>query len=260
MGWRRSPTTTASSPSAPSKVRSPRPSACANCSPAPSAATGALPVRKHCSPRWTSPVPHWKTGCATGSSSSTVRSSTTAPSSGTSGTGSRTASAPSSTTIKLTHATLEKLTYAYLGDWIRRQQDRRGSRRSPAATPGSRPPGCSCNPASSSSSKANHPTTSSSAGSGNVATIHRLAPRPQRRRPHEHPPLHGHRPPRRQKRSRPPPHQAQHQVGQRPRQGTPTRYNSEFPWFWQGSTFTGDRLNDIHLTREQKDASRKTNK
>ena len=37
----------------------------------------------------------------------------------------------------------------------------------------------------------------------------------------------------------------------------PQRDKAEFPWFWNGSTFTGDRLNDIHLTREQKEGARK---
>lgn len=37
----------------------------------------------------------------------------------------------------------------------------------------------------------------------------------------------------------------------------PVRAKSEFPWFWQGSTFTGDRVNDVHLTREQKEKARK---
>lgn len=37
----------------------------------------------------------------------------------------------------------------------------------------------------------------------------------------------------------------------------PQRDKQHFPWFWQGSTFTGDRLNDIHLTREQKENARK---
>jgi hypothetical protein len=37
----------------------------------------------------------------------------------------------------------------------------------------------------------------------------------------------------------------------------PQRDKQEFPWFWQGSTFTGDRLNDIHLTRAQKENARK---
>ncbi|MDQ3001078.1 MAG: hypothetical protein M3Y08_07440 [Fibrobacterota bacterium] len=30
-----------------------------------------------------------------------------------------------------------------------------------------------------------------------------------------------------------------------------------FPWFWHGTTFTGDRINDVHLTLEQKQAARK---
>jgi len=37
----------------------------------------------------------------------------------------------------------------------------------------------------------------------------------------------------------------------------PQRTKAEFPWFWQGSTFTGDRENDAHLTREQKEKARK---
>jgi hypothetical protein len=31
----------------------------------------------------------------------------------------------------------------------------------------------------------------------------------------------------------------------------------EFPWFWNGSGFTGDRVNDVHLTKEQKEKARK---
>jgi hypothetical protein len=36
----------------------------------------------------------------------------------------------------------------------------------------------------------------------------------------------------------------------------PHRDKAEFPWFWKGSTFTGDRVNDVHLTREQMEATR----
>ena len=36
----------------------------------------------------------------------------------------------------------------------------------------------------------------------------------------------------------------------------PQRAKSEFPWFWKGTTFTGDRVNDVHLTKEQKEATR----
>ena len=36
----------------------------------------------------------------------------------------------------------------------------------------------------------------------------------------------------------------------------PQRDKAESPWFWSGSTFTGDRVNDIHLTREQKQKGR----
>ncbi len=36
----------------------------------------------------------------------------------------------------------------------------------------------------------------------------------------------------------------------------PQRTKAEFPWFWQGSTFTGDRENDVHLTRAQKQMAR----
>jgi hypothetical protein len=37
----------------------------------------------------------------------------------------------------------------------------------------------------------------------------------------------------------------------------PQRDKAEFPWFWKGSTFTGDRVNDVHLTKEQKEKARK---
>ncbi len=37
----------------------------------------------------------------------------------------------------------------------------------------------------------------------------------------------------------------------------PMRAQAEFPWFWQGNSFTGERENDVHLTREQKEKARK---
>ena len=37
----------------------------------------------------------------------------------------------------------------------------------------------------------------------------------------------------------------------------PQRDKAEYPWFWKGSEFTGDRLNDIHVTREEKAATLK---
>jgi len=37
----------------------------------------------------------------------------------------------------------------------------------------------------------------------------------------------------------------------------PQRDKGDFPWFWSGSTFTGDRVNDVHLTKEQKEKARK---
>jgi hypothetical protein len=33
----------------------------------------------------------------------------------------------------------------------------------------------------------------------------------------------------------------------------PKRDKAEYPWFYYGSTFTGDRVNDVHLTKEQKE-------
>jgi hypothetical protein len=35
----------------------------------------------------------------------------------------------------------------------------------------------------------------------------------------------------------------------------PEREKAEYPWFWSGSTFTGDRVNDIHLTNAVKTAA-----
>jgi hypothetical protein len=37
----------------------------------------------------------------------------------------------------------------------------------------------------------------------------------------------------------------------------PVRPKGEFPWFWNGGEFTGDRVNDVHLTIEQKRKARK---
>jgi hypothetical protein len=37
----------------------------------------------------------------------------------------------------------------------------------------------------------------------------------------------------------------------------PTRAKAEYPWFWDGDDFTGERVNDVHLTLAEKDAARK---
>jgi hypothetical protein len=36
----------------------------------------------------------------------------------------------------------------------------------------------------------------------------------------------------------------------------PERDRKQFPWFWDGGVFTGDRVNDVHLTKEQKEKAR----
>ncbi len=36
----------------------------------------------------------------------------------------------------------------------------------------------------------------------------------------------------------------------------PTRPKDQFPWFWDGDTFKGERVNDIHLTNGEKLAAR----
>ena len=36
----------------------------------------------------------------------------------------------------------------------------------------------------------------------------------------------------------------------------PQRDKKDFPWFWDGKTFTGDRVNDVHLTNEEKRTAR----
>jgi hypothetical protein len=38
----------------------------------------------------------------------------------------------------------------------------------------------------------------------------------------------------------------------------PKRDKAEYPWFWNGAGFTGDRVNDVHLTKEQKEKARKS--
>ena len=40
----------------------------------------------------------------------------------------------------------------------------------------------------------------------------------------------------------------------------PQRDKREYPWFWLGSAFTGDRVNAVHLERAQKETSSKANK
>jgi hypothetical protein len=36
----------------------------------------------------------------------------------------------------------------------------------------------------------------------------------------------------------------------------PQRDKKDFSWFWNGGGFTGDRVNDVHLTIEQKRKAR----
>ncbi len=36
----------------------------------------------------------------------------------------------------------------------------------------------------------------------------------------------------------------------------PERPKAQYPWFWDGNTFTGDRVNDVHLTVAEKHAAR----
>ena len=40
----------------------------------------------------------------------------------------------------------------------------------------------------------------------------------------------------------------------------PQRDKAEFPWFWDGTSFTGERLNDIHLTNAEKHKARASRK
>lgn len=37
----------------------------------------------------------------------------------------------------------------------------------------------------------------------------------------------------------------------------PVRDKAEYPWFYNGSVFTGDRVNDVHLTKQHKEKARK---
>ncbi len=40
----------------------------------------------------------------------------------------------------------------------------------------------------------------------------------------------------------------------------PEREQEEYPWFWKGKEFIGDRVNDVHLTTSEKLAARKANR
>jgi len=42
--------------------------------------------------------------------------------------------------------------------------------------------------------------------------------------------------------------------GQEPKSIRP---KADFPWFWDGAAFKGDRVNDVHLTGDEKRAARK---
>ena len=44
------------------------------------------------------------------------------------------------------------------------------------------------------------------------------------------------------------------------RGGEPERDKHDFPWFWSGQDFIGDRVNDVHLTNEKKTAARSRKK
>ena len=153
------------------------------------------------------------------------------------------------------HTNLEKLTYAYLGDWIRRQQAA-----VEAGEAGSDADRCARkqlqDEIEARSSKASRPTTSSSAGSHSPSG-HRLASRPQRRRAHEHPPLsYGDR--RGKKgagvlRVKP-------KIGWDKDRGIETvAVKEQFPWFWgwdgRSKDFAGTaildgiRWNDLHYSR-----------
>jgi hypothetical protein len=35
----------------------------------------------------------------------------------------------------------------------------------------------------------------------------------------------------------------------------PMRESAQFPWFWNDGTFTGERINDVHLTIAEKRAA-----
>ena len=64
---------------------------------------------------------------------------------------------------------------------------------------------------------------------------------------HEHPPV------RRGRRAR----EGQHQVEDRPRPGAgEASPKADFPWFWDGKEFKGDRVNDVHLSNEEKQQAR----
>jgi len=36
----------------------------------------------------------------------------------------------------------------------------------------------------------------------------------------------------------------------------PVRLQDEYPWFWENAKFTGDRVNDVHLTNDERRRAR----
>ena len=76
-------------------------------------------------------------------------------------------------------------------------------------------------------------------------TADRLEPRPQRRRPDEHPAVRSGRYLRKNLNIK----------WTKDRGKEPERPRTN-PWFWDGDQFTGDRVNDFHLTIKQKQQAR----
>ena len=164
---------------------------------------------------------------------------------------------------KLTHANLEKLTYAYLGDWIRRQQaavdagEAGSDARLQAAKQLQAAP--QAHPRRRAALRPLRPLEAA------LKTSHRLAPRHQRRRADEHPPLPARHPGGRSSAS------ASNIKWEKDRGKEPVRDKKEFPWFWGwdeekqdfagvGKEPDGNRWNDCHYTNEFKKRAREANK
>ena len=161
---------------------------------------------------------------------------------------------------QLTHAQLEKLTYAYLGDWIRRQQA--------AVDAGEAGSDARLQAAKQLQSRlklileGEPPYDIFVRWKPLSQTSHRLAPRHQRRRAHEHPPL------------RDCADILRKRVKikwDKDRGKEPMREKKDFPWFWGwdeekqdfagvGKEPDGNRWNDCHYTNEFKKRAREANK
>ena len=253
------------------------------CCPRPTARRGATRRSRACSPPPAAEAS--TTGCATASLSNTASSFTTARSSGISGTAAATAFTALINYHKLAtpgdgdgRRLLESVTYSYLGDWITRQKD--GIERGVAGAEDRLAAALRLQQRLDAITVGERPFDIFVRWKPLAEQPNRLGAGRQRRRAPQRPPVHG---PRTSPAARPaagilrakpnvhwrkdrgkeprtlpaggkaPP---RHQDEPNPHDDRDLRPPHDYPWFWPNGQFTGDRVNDQHLTVAEKQIAR----